>query len=372
MPVPFLDLPAQYRSLREEIDAAIRAVIEKAAFIGGDAVKAFEKEFAALCGVRACAGVANGTDALALTLRALGVGAGDEVITVPNTFIATAEAVTLVGADLRLCDVREDTHLMDPAALAAAITPRTRAVIPVHLFGQPCDMDAIRRIADGHGLFVIEDAAQAHGALCRNRPVGSLGHAACFSFYPGKNLGAYGDGGAVVSDDPDLIERVRCLGNHGRSSHTEHALAGQNSRLDGIQAAVLRVKLRHLEAWNEARRAAAARYREMFGDMEEIAPVAEAPGMHGVYHLYVVQAPDRDGLVAHLRNRGIGCGLHYRLPLHLTEAYAHLELPRGSFPVAEALQARILSLPMFAEITPDQQGEVVEAVREFSAVSAKA
>lgn len=365
MAVPFLDLRAQYLSLKPEMDAALQAVIDDTAFIGGDAVKEFEHEFAAACGARACVGVANGTDALALTLRALGVGPGDEVITTPNTFIATAEAISLAGAQVRLCDVRPDTHLMDPAALARAITPRTRAVIPVHLFGQPCDMPAIRRIADEHGLFVIEDAAQAHGAECMGRPVGSLGHAACFSFYPGKNLGAYGDAGAVVSDDADLIARIRCLGNHGRAGHTEHAMAGTNSRLDGLQAAVLRVKLPHLRAWNAARRAAAARYDALFADVEEVVPVAQAPGVVGVYHLYVVQVPDRDGLLAHLRSRGIGCGLHYRRPIHLTEAYAHLEIPPGTFPVAEALMARIISLPLYPEITPSQQEEVVDAVREF-------
>ena len=365
MAVPFLDLGQPCRRLRSEFDEAIAGLIDRTAFIGGEAVASFESEFAAMCGARACVGVGNGTDAIQLTLEALGIGAGDEVITTPNTFIATAEAITHAGATLRLCDVQPDTHLISPGALEAAITDRTRAVIAVHLFGQPCDMDAIRSIADANGLHVIADAAQAHGARLGERRVGTLGQAACFSFYPGKNLGAFGDAGAVTSDDPDLIERIRCLANHGRASHTEHALAGMNSRLDAIQAAVLRIKLPHLEAWNTARREAAARYDVMFADCEQVVPVTQAAGSWGVYHLYVIQAPDRDGLLGHLRERSIGCGLHYRLPIHLTEAYEHLGLGEGSFPVAEALQSRIISLPMFPEITQEQQAEVVTAVKEF-------
>ncbi|MBN1478279.1 DegT/DnrJ/EryC1/StrS family aminotransferase [Candidatus Sumerlaeota bacterium] len=372
MAVPFLDLGASVKALRAEFDAAISPLIDRTAFIGGEVVTAFEREFAAHCGARACVGVANGTDALQLTLEALGVGAGDQVITTPNTFIATAEAITRSGATLRLCDVRADTHLMDPEALRAAITDRTRAVIPVHLFGQPADMTAIRKIADSHGLHMIADAAQAHGAHLGERRVGTLANASCFSFYPGKNLGAFGDGGAVTSDDPDLAERIRCLANHGRASHTEHALVGMNSRLDAIQAAVLRVKLPHLNDWNEARRKAARRYDAMFEEVETVIPVSQAQGVQGVYHLYVVQVPDRDGLLEHLRSKGIGCGLHYRAPIHLTEAYAHLGLGEGTFPVAERLQAHIISLPMFPEITEGQQAEVVAAVKEFVSVSAGA
>jgi dTDP-4-amino-4,6-dideoxygalactose transaminase len=371
MPVPFLDLPAQLRKLQPEIESALQPLIAKGAFIGGDAVQEFEKEFAAHCGAAHCVGVANGTDALQLALEAMGIGAGAEVITTPNTFFATAEAITRAGAALRLCDVDRDTHLMDPAALEAAITPSTRAVIPVHLFGQPCDLGAIRAVAARHELRVVEDAAQAHGATWNGARVGSLGDAAGFSFYPGKNLGALGDAGAVTSSDAALIGRIRTLANHGRASHTEHAAVGMNSRLDALQAAALRIKLPHLDAWNAARREAATRYDALFGDVEEIRPVRQRPEAQGVYHLYVVEVPDRDGLLAHLRERGIGCGLHYRTPIHLTEAYAHLKIAAGTFPVAEKLQSRIISLPMFPEITEAQQVEVVDAVKAFVGVSAR-
>ncbi|NUP90918.1 MAG: DegT/DnrJ/EryC1/StrS family aminotransferase [Candidatus Sumerlaeia bacterium] len=370
MAVPFLDLRAQYLSLRGDIDAAIQGIVDRTAFIGGEAIQQFEREFAAFCGAQACAGVGNGTDALQLVLEAMGIGPGDEVITVPNTFMATAEAITRSGATLRLCDVRPDTHLMDPEALARAITPKTKAVIPVHLFGQTCDMDAITAIARAHGLRIIEDAAQAHGAELRGRRPGTLGDAACFSFYPGKNLGAYGDAGAVVSNDAGLTSAVRCLANHGRASHTEHARIGTNSRLDGIQAAVLRAKLPHLNGWNQARRAAAKRYDPLLAEIGAT-PVTEAPGCTSVYHLYVVEVDDREGLMAHLRARDIGCGLHYRTPVHLTEAYRGLGLRPGAFPVAERLQSRIISLPIFPEITEAQQAEVVEAVAEFVGAPAR-
>src|SRR5512136_1644140 len=260
MQVPFLDLKAQYQSISEEVGAALRQVLESAAFSGGPFVARFEEEFAAFCHCKYAAGVGSGTDALWLALRALGVGRGDEVITVPNTFIATAEAITLCGATPVFVDVDNRSYTMDPGQLERAITPRTKAVIPVHLYGQPADMDPIVAIASEHGLFVIEDACQAHGAEYRGQRVGTLGDAACFSFYPGKNLGAYGDGGAVVSNDEDLLCRVRMLANHGRREKYTHEIAGVNSRLDGLQAAILRVKLRHLEAWNAARRRHADEY----------------------------------------------------------------------------------------------------------------
>jgi dTDP-4-amino-4,6-dideoxygalactose transaminase len=369
MKIPFVDLEAQYRSIKPEIDEAIQRVLARSSFIGGEDVTSFAREFAEWCaagveptGPLHCATCGNGTDALYLALRALGVGPGDEVITVAHTFIATAEAISLTGARPVFVDVLPTTLLIDPAAVEAAITPKTKAIIPVHLYGQPCAMDEILRVARRHGLKVVEDAAQAHGAHWRGRRVGGLGDVACFSFYPGKNLGAYGDAGAVVGADPDLIRRIQMLANHGRLEKYTHEVEGVNSRLDGLQAAILRVKLRHLDDWTKARQAHAAAYREALADTVLTLP-AIAPGADPVWHLFVVRTPKRDDLQAKLKRHGVSTGVHYPLPLHLQPAYAHLGLGQGTLPVTETAALQILSLPMYPEMTAEHIGHVADAVR---------
>ncbi len=361
--IPLVDLKAQYDSIREEIDRAMHEVIERSAFVQGKEVREFEAEFASYCGSTGCVGVGNGTDAIYLTLRALGIGPGDEVITVAHTFIATAEAITLAGADPVFVDVRPDTLLLDADKIAAAITPRTRAVIPVHLYGQPCDMTAIAEIARTHDLRLIEDAAQAHGARWRGRRVGTLGDAACFSFYPGKNLGAYGDGGAVVSNDEDFLCRVRMLANHGRREKYTHEIAGVNSRLDGIQAALLRVKLRYLEEWNAARRRHADEYLNALRGTPLTLPCTH-PDAEPVWHLFVVSVPDRECVRQKLKERNIDTGVHYPLPLHLQPAYEGLAASRGALPTTEHAARHVLSLPMYAELTARQRAGVCEALIE--------
>lgn len=363
--IPLVDLRAQYDSIQSEVEVAIQSVIAHSAFIGGEEVRQFEAEFAAYCGAKACVGVANGTDALYLTLRALGVGPGEEVITVAHTFIATAEAISSTGARPVFVDIREDTLLMDPGLLETAITPRTRVIIPVHLYGQPCEMDRILEIAQRHGLKVIEDAAQAHGARWLGRRVGSLGDAACFSFYPGKNLGAYGDGGAVVSPDEDLIRHIRMLANHGRREKYIHDMVGVNSRLDGLQAAILRVKLRHLDEWNAARRRHAARYLDALRGSDLGLPTVH-PDSEPVWHLFVVRVPERERLQTQLKAQGIETGVHYPLPAHQQPAYRHLEIPTGTLPVTEKAAAEVLSLPMYSELTESEVLRVAELVRSFS------
>ena len=363
MQIPLVDLHAQYRTIKDEIDDAIARVISRSAFIGGDDLQQFEKEFASYCQAKACVGVGNGTDALYLALRALGIGAGDEVITVAHTFIATAEIISLAGARPVFVDIQEDTMLMNPETLEAAITPRTRAIIPVHLYGQSCDMDRIMNIAQRHGLKVIEDAAQAHGARWRDNRVGSLGDIACFSFYPGKNLGAYGDGGAVVSDNETFIERIRMLANHGRLDKYVHETEGVNSRLDGLNAAILRVKLRHLDEWNAARRCHARRYTELLRPSGVALPFVNNHA-EAVWHLFVVRVQDRDGVQNRLQKQGIAAGIHYPVPLHRQPAYKYLNLPEGSLPVTERVAARVLSLPMYPELTEGQIEFVARAVDE--------
>ena len=369
MRIPFVDLEAQYHAIRPEIDEAIQRVLARSSFIGGEDVSAFAREFADWCASGAeptgplhCAPCGNGTDALYLALRALGIGPGDEVITVSHTFIATAEAIGMTGARPVFVDVLPTTLLMDPEAAEAAVTSRTKAMIPVHLYGQPCAMDEVLRIARRHGLKVVEDAAQAHGALWRGRRVGGLGDVACFSFYPGKNLGAYGDAGAVVSRDAELIRRVEMLANHGRLEKYTHEIQGVNSRLDGLQAAILRVKLRHLDGWTRDRQAHAAAYTQALADTELTLP-ATAPGAEPVWHLYVVRSKDREALQARLKRHDVASGVHYPLPLHLQPAYAHLDLGPGSLPVTELAAREILSLPMFPELTSEQIAHVASAVR---------
>ncbi len=359
MHVPLVDLRAQYESIREEIDRAIGDALERSEFVLGRAVEAFEREFATYCGTRHAVGVSNGTDALMLALRATGVAPGDEVITVPNTFIATAEAIQMVGARVRFVDVEPATLTMDPAALASAIGPRTRAVIPVHLYGQPADMDAIVAIARKHSLIVIEDAAQAHGAEYRGRRTGSLGDVACFSFYPAKNLGAYGDAGALTTNDPVVAERVAMLRNHGRREKYLHDFEGYSCRLDTLQAAILDVKLHHLEAWTARRIALAEAYRVRLKGLPGLTLPGSRSDCRQVFHLFVVQVPRRDEMMEALRAKGVGCGVHYPVPLHRQPAYAGLGLGAGSFPEAEKAAARVLSLPMYPELTIEQQEYVV-------------
>jgi dTDP-4-amino-4,6-dideoxygalactose transaminase len=364
MKVPFLDLKAHHAPIIDEFDGAIREVIESSAFAGGPFVERFEEEFAAYCGSRYAIGVGNGTDALWLTLLALGIGEGDEVITVPNTFIATAEAITYCKARPVFVDVDERTFTLDPAELEKCLTARTKAIIPVHLFGQPADMDPILQFARAYGLFVIEDAAQAHGALYNGRNAGTMGDAGCFSFYPGKNLGAFGEAGAVVTNDTDLAEKIRVLRDHGQSRKYHHTLIGWNCRMDGIQAAVLSVKLRHLEQANLLRCQRASLYNEAFAGIDDIATPVEADYAQHVYHIYAIRVQERDEVRRFLEEQGIGCGVHYPIPIHLQEAYRGLGYTEGAFPIAEGLAKEILSLPMFPELTEAQIRMVAITVKE--------
>lgn len=366
--IPFVDLHAQYRSIKPEIDAAIARVLESGQFVLGDEVAAFEREFASYCGVAHGIAVNSGTSALHLALVAAGVGPGDEVVTVPFTFVATAAAIEYSGARPVFVDVSADSLTMDPAQLDAAITSRTKAVIPVHIYGQPADMDPIRAIAARHGLRVIEDAAQAHGARYRGRAAGGLGDLACFSFYPSKNLGAYGEGGLVATDNAEHAARVRTLRDWGQQTKYVHEMRGFNARMEGFQGAILRVKLRHLPDWTEARRRVARRYHERLADTGLALP-REMPYATHVYHLYTVRLNERDALQAALRAEGIATGLHYPIPVHLQPAYADLGYRAGAFPVAERAAADVLSLPVFPEMT-DQQVDVVAAAVRRAPVSA--
>jgi len=365
MNVPFVDLRAQYESLAGEVQQAISAVLERGDFILGKEVSLFEEEFAAYCEAAYAVGVDSGTSALALALRAFEIGPGDEVITVANTFIATASAISYTGARPVLMDANPQTYNIDVSRIEETITERTKAIVPVHLYGRPADMDPILEIAQQHGLVVIEDACQAHGAKYKGERVGSLGHAAAFSFYPAKNLGAYGDGGMVVTDDARVAESLRMLRNHGQREKYHHALRGYNHRLDTLQAAVLRVKLRYLDAWNAARRRHAQLYSELLAHGPMILP-AEAHCAEPVYHLYVVRVEARDRLRAYLHDKGIATGIHYPIPIHLQPACRDLGYEKGSFPVTEAYAEQILSLPMYAELTPSLIEHVAEAVRDFA------
>ena len=358
--VPFVDLHAQYEQIRTEIDRAMRQVIERGDFIQGSAVARFESEFAAYIGVGHAIGVGNGGDAIELALRAFGVGRGDEVITAANTFIATVLAISATGATPVLVDIDRASYTIDPAAIEAAITPRTRAIVPVHLYGQPADIERVLAVAARHNLVVIEDAAQAHGARVGGRRVGTFGHAAAFSFYPSKNLGAYGDAGMVVTNDDRAAERLRLLGNYGQRVKYEHAVEGRNSRLDTMQAAVLAVKLPRLDRWNAARRAHADTYRAWLS--RRVYTPATRPGVEHVFHLYVIETDQRDRLRAKLAERGVHTGIHYPVPVHLQEAYAPLGYKAGAFPATEAAATRILSLPMYAELTKEQIEYVSDAI----------
>ncbi len=364
MNVPFLDLKAQYAQINGEIRVAIQEVLDSCAFAGGPFVEKFEKEWAAYCGTKHAIGVGNGTDALWLALLALGIGRGDEVITVPNTFLATVEAISLVGATPVFVDVDPKTYNMDPALLMKAITSRTRAVIPVHLFGQTADMDPIVEIAGKRSIPVIEDACQAHGAEYKGKRAGSIGAAGCFSFYPGKNLGAYGEGGAVVTDRQDIADKIRMLRDHGQVKKYYHDLVGINGRLDGIQGAVLSVKLKHLDKWNASRRAAAKKYHESMKDIAGITLPFEAPYAKHVHHVFALKVKNRDGLKESLEKKGVHCGIHYPVPVHLQKAYSSLGLRKGSFPVTESCADEFLSLPMFPELLEKQIEFVARSVEE--------
>ncbi|MCP5520989.1 MAG: DegT/DnrJ/EryC1/StrS family aminotransferase [Verrucomicrobiales bacterium] len=361
--VPFTDLGAQHGPRREEFLNAIAEVIDANAFAGGPFVETFEQAFAAFCGVPFAVGVASGTDALWLALLASGVGPGDEVITVPLTFVATAEAIDRCGARPVFVDIDERTYTMNPALLERAITSRTRAIVPVHLFGQMADMDPILKVAGDHGIPVVEDACQAHGAEYRGSRAGSLGAAGCFSFYPGKNLGAFGEGGAVVTADEGLSRKIRAMRNHGQPRDHHQEVIGWNARMDGIQAAVLRLKLDSLTAQNERRRAHARAYHQAFQDLDTVVTPFEAPHGLPVHHLYVLRVLERDALLAALGARGIECRVHYPLPVHLQEAWRFLGYERGAFPVAERCVSEFLSLPMFPELTGEQIGRVVTELK---------
>lgn len=362
--VPFVDLQAQYATIRERVQVAINEVLDTGWFILGRHVESFERAFAEYCGGGEAIGVGSGTEALHLALRACNVGPGDEVITVSNTFIATALAIDYVGATPVFVDIDPLTYTIDVTQIEAYITPRTKAIIPVHLFGQPADLDPILALAKTHNLYVIEDACQAHGAEYNGQRVGSIGDIGCFSFYPTKNLGAYGDGGLVLTRDPELAERVRLLRNYGQTRKYFHRLRGYNSRLDELQAAVLEAKLPYLDGWNEARRRIAACY-----DAGILAPHVTLPGVHEnvrhVYHLYVIRTPYRDALQEWLSARGISTQIHYPLPIHGQEAYQNLGLSTGALPVTEQTCNEILSLPMYPELSDVQIDWVIESVNAF-------
>jgi dTDP-4-amino-4,6-dideoxygalactose transaminase len=361
--VPYLDLKAQYLSIKPEIDAAIARVLDNCQFVLGAEVAGFEQDFAAYCGTTACIGLNSGTSALHLALLAAGVGPGDEVITVPFTFVASVAAVCYAGARPVLVDIDPRSFTMDPAAIEASITPRTKAILPVHLYGQPADMDPIMEIARRHGLVVIEDAAQAHGAKYKGRPVGSIGDMACFSFYPGKNLGAYGEGGAVTTSNPEYARTIRMLRDWGQDRKYHHLLRGFNYRMEGFQGAILRVKLRHLERWTEARRAVVNLYDNLLADSGVETPT-EMPWARHVYHVYTLRADDRDGLQGALQAEGIQTGIHYPVPAHLQPAYADLGYGRGDFPRAEAAAEQVLSLPLYPELSSEAVAEVAAAVKK--------
>jgi dTDP-4-amino-4,6-dideoxygalactose transaminase len=363
--VPFVDLRAQYLSIKPEVDAAIQRILDTTQFVLGAEVAEFEKEFAAYSGATHGMGVNNGTSALQLALLAANVGAGDEVITVPFTFVASVAAIWYTGAKPVFVDIDPRTYTMDPALIEAAITPRTKAILPVHLYGQPADMDPIMAIARKHGLIVIEDCAQAHGAEYKGRRVGGIGDIAGFSFYPGKNLGAYGEGGMTVTNNADYARTVRMLRDWGAEKKYQHVLKGYNMRLEGMQGAILRVKLKYLEQWTEARRAAAKRYAALFAGTNVITPFVRDDARH-VYHIYSTRTPNRALWQERLNAKGIQTGIHYPIAIHMLPAYEDLGYKQGEFPHAERAAAEQLSLPMYPELTASMQEEVAAAVIELA------
>jgi dTDP-4-amino-4,6-dideoxygalactose transaminase len=363
--IPFVDLKSQYASIKPEVNAAIQGVLDSCQFTLGSEVAAFEQEFASYSGAKFGIGVNSGTSALHLALLAAGIGPGDEVITVPHTFVATVSAIDYTGARTVFVDIDPRSFTLDPAKLEAAITPKTKAIIPVHLYGQPADMDPIVAIAKRRGILVIEDACQAHGAEYKGRRVGSLGDIACFSFYPGKNLGAYGEGGMVVTDNPDFTRTIKMLRDWGAEKKYQHVLKGYNYRLEGIQGAILRVKLRHLDAWTKGRQAAAARYDQGLKSAGVAVPEVMPYARH-VYHIYAVRTSSRQQWMDALQAQGIQTGIHYPTPVHLLPAFADLGYKAGQFPHSERAAAEVMSLPMFAELTAEQTAEVCRAVGQLA------
>ncbi len=369
MPILMTDLKAQYASIKDEIDAAIQQVIESGRFILGPEVEAFEKEMASYCGVKFAIGVASGTDALILSLIACGVKPGDEVITTPFTFIATAEAITQCGAVPVFADIDKRTYNINPAQIEPKITSKTRAVIPVHLYGQPTEMEAILELGKGHNLKIIEDCAQALGAEYKGKKVGSVGNTGCFSFFPAKNLGAYGDGGMVVTNDPQIAEVVRMLRQHGSKTSYYHIIPGFNSRLDALQAGILRIKLRYLDSWNSLRRQKASLYMQLLGEIDGIEPPYIAEHVESSANYYTIRlrnrSINRNKLREYLGSKGINTAVYYPLSLHLQEAYKPLSYKLGDFPVSELAQEQVLSLPMFPELSEEQIKEVVGEIAKF-------
>jgi dTDP-4-amino-4,6-dideoxygalactose transaminase len=366
MNIPFVDLQSQYITIKSEVDQVISDVISKSAFIGGPYVQSFEKDFAKFCDAKYCVGVANGTDALFIALKTLGIGPGDEVITAANSFIATSEAITQTGARVVFVDINPKTYNIDTVKIEEKITARTKAIIPVHLYGQPADIDPIAALAKRHNIRIVEDAAQAHGAAYKGKTIGGLGDIACFSFYPGKNLGAYGDAGAIVTSDEVLAEKARIFANHGRVDKYDHEMEGINSRLDGLQAAILGVKLKHLDKWSESRRKNAYLYNQYLKDADLITPV-EIEDVKAVYHLYIVRTKQesRQGLQDHLKSKGIATGIHYPIALPNLKAYSYLNHVEGDFPEATKASKEILSLPMYPELSESQIQFIAQEITEF-------
>ena len=363
-PIPYLDLPAQMRAIRKELDAAIARTLDNCSFCLGPDVAQFEKDFARFCGAEQCVGFNSGTSALHVALLLLNVGAGDEVITTPCTFVATSWAISYVGAKPVYVDVEDATFNLDPKLVECAITPRTKAIMPVHLYGHPADLDPLVKICRKHKVPLVEDACQAHGAKYRGQTVGTFGAISGFSFYPGKNLGACGEGGALVTNDPQFANRARALREHGSTQRYYHDEVGFNYRMEGIQGAVLGVKLKYLDQWTRERRRVAHRYHELLADTPLQLP-READYAESAYHLYVVRHPRRDDLKKHLEDNRVGCALHYPLPLHLQKCYANLGHKAGDFPIAEKAARECLSLPIYPEMTDAQIQRVAEVVRDF-------
>jgi Predicted pyridoxal phosphate-dependent enzyme apparently involved in regulation of cell wall biogenesis len=363
--VPFVDLKTQYHNIKGEITEAVNNVMEDSAFIGGKYVEKFESEFAKFCGAKFCIGVGNGTDAIFIALKMLGIGPGDEVITAANSFIATSEAISLTGARVVFCDVSETTRNINPDLIEEKITDKTKAIVPVYLYGQPADMDRIVEIAKKNNLYIVEDCAQAHGAEYKGKGAGTFGEVSCFSFYPGKNLGAYGDGGAIITDNENLAEKIRMYANHGRSAKYDHEFEGVNSRLDGMQAAILSVKLKHIKKWNSMRNSNARIYNEKLKGVGDIITPMIYDDRGHVFHLYVIRTMERDRLKKFLADNDISSGIHYPIALPNLKAYSYLKHKPEDFPVSSKLQNEILSLPMYPELTEEQIDYISNLISRF-------
>ncbi len=365
MDLPLVDLKRQHDLIKSEIESSMKKILRGTQFILGENVELFEKEFAQYCGLKYAVGVASGTDALLLSLETLGIGDGDEVITVPNTFIATVDAISRRGAKPVFVDIDPATYNIDVNRIEEKISAKTKAIIPVHLYGQPADMKPIIKLAKAYDLKVIEDSCQAHGAEYEGQKAGALGDIGCFSFYPSKNLGAYGDAGMIVANKKEIIEELQMLRNYGQRRKYYHDFIGYNSRLDEVQATLLRVKLRYLDSWNNSRRKSAELYDELLRNIDHVTTPLKVKSSNSVYHLYVIRCSCRDGLKNYLCTKGIETGIHYPIPIHLQQAYKHLKYKKGSFPVTEEYANRILSLPLFPEIRDDEIGYVCENIKEF-------